>query len=50
MYVYTSVLPLDESFWTARSQGHSVTNKHTEAYNNYKLFGLLFRLITNYLL
>ena len=34
----------------AWSHSHSVPNKQTEAYINYKLFGLLFRLITNDLL
>ena len=36
-----------ESFCTAQSHIHLVSKKHTEAYINYKLFGLLLRLITS---
>ena len=38
---------IDRSFAPARLPSHSIPKIHTEAYINYKLFGLLFRLITN---
>lgn len=38
------------SFCTAVSHSHSVPNKFTGAYINYKLSSLLFKFITNYLL
>lgn len=41
---------VDESFCPIWSHSHSIPNKHTEAYINHKLFSLLLRLITTYLL
>lgn len=41
---------MDGSFFPSQFRSHSVPNKHTEACINYKLYGLLFRLISNYLL
>ena len=38
------------SFCPTWPHSHPCTNKHREPYFNYKLFGLLLRLITNYLL
>lgn len=41
---------MDGSFCHSQSRSHLVLNKHTEACINYKLYGLLFRLISKYLL
>ena len=45
-----SCCSVDGSFFPTQSHSHSEPNKHTEAYIDFKLLGLLFRLITNYLL